>query len=701
MSLTEPTAAGQPPAGDDPLLPEHRKELEEGSGLSAATIAEAEFRSAGPPEAADLLNWAKPNPKLGDALVTPLGGDDCPAQLKFNTPRKNADGKPIKYETPVGSKPVVYIPPDARDGVLTTKDPVVITEGVKKALKAVQEGVLTIALLGVWMFKVKGEQRLIPGLERIDWDGREVVIAYDSDGHTNRGIRQAAAELAELLRAAGAKLKVLFLPPGPGGEKIGMDDFLLAHPVEDLKALIADAGPPESVEDAGRRNAKSADPEELGRVFLESRAVDGVPGVRVRGGETFQWEGDRFAAVPDDEFKLHALRTLKPRFFGVHPNVVSAAVMHAKADALMSRDAGEGDWIAGDPPDGWDDPADVFPAANGLLHLPSFRTGEPCLIDHTPRRFGTWVSPVPYDPAAPRPEVWLRFLHEQLFAGRPEPVRLLRQYLGYALMARAPFQKILMLIGPGRSGKGTIMFVLESLLGPAMASAVPLKKLGGQFDGADLLDKRLLLIGDLRLPSDRRSREAPIEMLLSLSGGDALTFDRKYREPVTARPPVRIVIASNELPVLPDPSGVIASRFVGVRFTESFVGMEDPELQNKLRPELPGILLWALAGYLDLLNAGRFTEPDGADSLRAELEALASPVKGFVSDRCVVGPDEVVPAAALRELFNQWSADRGQPPLDESEFGRQLKAAFPRVTGKQKRTGGDQRPLHYFGVGLP
>ncbi|WP_145359454.1 phage/plasmid primase, P4 family [Alienimonas californiensis] len=635
-------------------MPHHRKELEEGAGLTAGTIREARIRSAGPVEATERLGWANPNPKLGNAMLLPLDDTpDGPVQAKFDRPLTGENGKPRKYETTRGHAADAYIPPDARDGVLTTKAPVVITEGIKKALKAVQEGIPTIALLGLWMFKVKGEERLVPGLEQVDWDGREVTIVFDSDGRTNRSVRQAAVSLAELLKAAGAEVKVLFLPPGPNGKKVGIDDFLLAHPVEELEALIADAGPPESIEDAGRRKAGLVDPEELGSVILVSRAVDGVPGVWVRDGEIYQWDKNRFVDVSDDEFKLRSVTTLKPHFVEVRPKVVSGAVMHAKADALMPRGVGEGDWIVGGPPDGWADPAEVFPAANGLLHLPFFATRAPCLIDHTPRRFTRWVSPVPYDPTAPRPETWLRFLHDQLFPGRPEPVRLLRQFAGGLLMQQAVFQKMLMMIGPGRSGKGTIMWVFESLLGPEMRSAVPLKKLGGQFDGADLLDKRLLSIGDLRLPTDRRSREAPIEMLLSLSGGDPITFDRKYKEPVTARPPVRIVIASNELPVLPDPSGVIASRFVGVKFTDSFDGVEDPRLKDKLRPELPAILNWALAGYLDLIETGRLVEPAGSDGLRAELEALASPVKVFVKDACVLGANEAVPAAKLRELFSQ------------------------------------------------
>ena len=695
---------------DGPLLPHHRKELEEGSGLSAATIAEAEFRSipAGDPETAKLLNWKKPNPKLGAALVMPLGGTDCPAQVKFDNPREGANRKPIKYESPVGSKPDIYIPPDARDGVLTTKAPVVITEGVKKALKAVQEGILTIALLGVSMFKVKGEQRLIPGLERIDWDGREAVICYDSDGRTNRSVGQAAAELAALLEAEGAEVKVLFLPPGEGGKKVGMDDFLLAHPVEELEALIDDAGPPGSVEDAGRRNAKAEDPEDLAAAAAAALAVNGVPGAHLWHNGWSVWGGDRFAEQTDRQFRGTLLKTLKPNFVGLTGGVVTNAQMHLEADSMLPGDVREGDWLVGGPPAGWDDPLDLFPAANGLVHLPSAAAGEPCLLPHDPRRFGTWVGPVPFDPAAPEPERWLRFLHEDLFPARPDEVRLLQQLSGYALTGDTRHHLAGLLVGPRRSGKGTFLWVLEQLLGAEAVASRTLRQLGERFGRAGLHRVRLLVSPDVRLPQTRKGKTDIIELLLSLTGEDRIPIEEKGKDIISARPRVKVFLASNELPALPDPSAAVAGRFLPVGFDKSFYGAEDTGLKKALAAELPGILLWAVAGWADLRAAGRFVEPARTVELREELARLASPVRAFVEDCCVLGPGEKVPVPDLVARCNEWLALRKELPMGDSKFGSELRAAFPHLPApKQRRIdkgkrapGGTDRPNHYRGIGL-
>ena len=53
-----------------------------------------------------------------------------------------------------------------------------------------------------------------------------------------------------------------------------------------------------------------------------------------------------------------------------------------------------------------------------------------------------------------------------------------------------------------------------------------------------------------------------VERLLSISGEDSITVDRKYRAPWTGRLPTRFLILTNELPRFADSSGALASRFV-------------------------------------------------------------------------------------------------------------------------------------------
>ncbi len=65
---------------------------------------------------------------------------------------------------------------------------------------------------------------------------RDVVIAYDSDVSTKSQVKQAMERLAEHLQRKGAIVSSVHLPQ-EGTEKVGVDDFLLIHSVEELQTL--------------------------------------------------------------------------------------------------------------------------------------------------------------------------------------------------------------------------------------------------------------------------------------------------------------------------------------------------------------------------------------------------------------------------------------------------------------------------------
>jgi putative DNA primase/helicase len=72
--------------------------------------------------------------------------------------------------------------------------------------------------------------------------------------------------------------------------------------------------------------------------------------------------------------------------------------------------------------------------------------------------------PFEYEPTAPEPVRWLQFLN-QLWPDDPESINALQEFFGYVLSGRTDLHKIMLLIGPTRSGKGTIARVLAALLG--------------------------------------------------------------------------------------------------------------------------------------------------------------------------------------------------------------------------------------------
>ena len=111
-----------------------------------------------------------------------------------------------------------------------------------------------------------------------------------------------------------------------------------------------------------------------------------------------------------------------------------------------------------------------------------------------------------------------------------------------------------MIVGPKRSGKGTIARILARLVGLANVCVLMLAGLGTNFGLWPLLGKTLAIISDARL-SGRTDAAVVVERLLSISGEDAQTVDRKNLSQVTCKLPGRFAILTNELPRLNDASG--------------------------------------------------------------------------------------------------------------------------------------------------
>lgn len=316
--------------------------------------------------------------------------------------------------------------------------------------------------------------------------------------------------------------------------------------------------------------------------------------------------------------------------------------------------------------------AQTISCRNGLLDLRS-RT----LSKHSPTLFNLVSVPLDYDPDAPDPVVWLKFL-KSLWQDDDQSIALLQEYFGYVLSGRLDMQKLLMVIGPFRSGKGTIARTLSKLMGGKHNVAGPtLASLGTNFGMSSLIGKPLAIISDARLGTT--PSHVVVERLLSITGEDMLDVDQKFKPIWTGKLPTRFVIVSNELPRFKDSSGAIATRMLILRLTESFLNRENHKLDQELEPELGGILSWALQG-LDRLNKnGRFTVPQTSHDVAALMMDLASPVSAFIRERCVTGPQYDVSRTDLYDAWKDWAELNGHRAGAQTTFGRDLRSVVPEV----------------------
>jgi putative DNA primase/helicase len=241
--------------------------------------------------------------------------------------------------------------------------------------------------------------------------------------------------------------------------------------------------------------------------------------------------------------------------------------------------------------------------------------------------------------------------------------------------------------------------VLSRVVGPVNVCAPTLAGLGTNFGLWPLIARTLAIVSDARL-SGRTDQAIVTERLLSISGEDSLTIDRKNRELVTTKLTTRIMLLSNELPRLADASGALANRFVILTLRKSYLGAEDTGLTDRLTAEVPSIAAWALDGLRRLRDEGRFTEPAAGDDLRQELNDLASPIGAFIRECCHVRPGVQVECGEIFAAWCAWCDEQGNKHAGTLQtFGRDLRAALPGIGGRNLRDG-DTRTRVYTGIDL-
>lgn len=492
-------------------------------------------------------------------------------------------------------------------------------------------------------------------------------------------------------------------PPTPdgGGDTIGEDNAASVQPSEAPAAQVANnpaspgAGLSPAVAGASlpdeERMIFSSTPMKTAQLFHDT-LPEGGRIIHWRG-EFYSWDGTRYAIrdrVYIEQRLYHFMAscvTIKENkhgdreIVGFNPKTSSVNDVAHALRAVCYTDLPEPQvWI--EMQDG-DFPAhEIIAFRNGFLHWPT-RTIMPA----TDRLFVTNALDFDYNPLASEPTEWLRFLHS-LWPDDPESIEALAEMFGYLLTDDTSQQKMFMLIGPPRCGKGTILRVLEALVGYHNRVSPSLASLGTQFGLQPLIGKRLAMISDARL-SGRADQQPIVENLLRISGEDALSIDRKNIAAWTGKLPTRFVLASNELPAFSDASAALANRFLPFRFNQSFLGREDHGLTSRLLKELPGIVLWALDGLQRLQSRGYLQRPKSADEIAADLVDQTSPIRSFVEDCCLLGETYQCDRDDLFKAWRKWCEDQGRDHAGTKiSFGRQLSAAFPGVRRAQPRANG-------------
>jgi len=302
---------------------------------------------------------------------------------------------------------------------------------------------------------------------------------------------------------------------------------------------------------------------------------------------------------------------------------------------------------------------------NGTLNL---KTGE--LQPHNRNDLISRLISIDYSEVAACPR-WLSFL-ERVTLGDDELINFLQKVVGYSLTGLTGEQVLLILYGLGANGKSTFLNVLLSLFadyGRQTGTETLLVKRGDQIpnDVARLAGSRF--VSAVETESGRRLAEGLVKQM---TGGDRMTARFLHHEFFEFQPTFKLWLAVNHKPRIVGTDHAIWRRIRLIPFTVTIPERErDPDLTEKLKEDLPGVLSWAVAGCLEWQAEG-LKAPQAITAATDEYRDESDVIAAFISERCKVGPDCEVSKAGLYEAYAEWCQKSGERPLSKKELGARL-----------------------------
>jgi len=309
---------------------------------------------------------------------------------------------------------------------------------------------------------------------------------------------------------------------------------------------------------------------------------------------------------------------------------------------------------------------DYVNTRSGMLNL---RTGA--LEEHRPDFYSTVQLPVEWNPDAECPH-FEEFLRQVM---AEDAIEFIWEVLGYLVLSGNPFQKAILFHGEGQNGKGTLIRVIEALLGSQNTSSVTLQDISeGKFETASLFGKIANLAGDID-PTYMRSTAK----FKAITGEDMIDAQRKYQDGFKFRCWAVPVFSANKFWKSADTTAGYRRRWLLVSFPNQMTN-PIPGLSSKLVSELPGILAGAVRGLVRLMARGEFAVPESARAAKDAFDVAADQVREWLTDDAAVAhaiPGSTQVWARSSEAYmtyRGWAENNGLGSVSMPEFKARLES---------------------------
>ncbi len=324
-------------------------------------------------------------------------------------------------------------------------------------------------------------------------------------------------------------------------------------------------------------------------------------------------------------------------------------------------------------------PPGYIPLKKGLLNLQTWE-----VEDFSSGHFFTWKVQGNYDPEIRSLNETPMFKKFLTGAYRPESIPTILDYLGYCLHPGFPRQKILVILGPPRMGKGTLSGIIERAI-PEGFGRISLMKLlipENKFSLQGIEGKNLLIDREIKRSF---KRSADFDIVNSLFGGDPLPVEKKFKAEITYVSRAKGILIGN-LPVFFVDNMAFLSRLLIALTKSERKGAEIPDLSDRIwnadGERIVSLLLNRLRSLIS--RDFRFSNEKNLTETAELWNQLADSVSIFVEERTDFSPAYRLPVEEAYDLYSEFCNEKGIPPEKKHQFIRQFSKHFKKKRGKDK-----------------
>jgi putative DNA primase/helicase len=503
-------------------------------------------------------------------------------------------------------------------------------------------------------------------LKRLAEAGFNFIIAFDSDTkpETVKSVRQQEKRIAERLRDYGCDVLSVtgHWEPGENGEFKGMDDFINNKSIEEFRAILMKAAPiNETLDTANQKGKKPPTTREVAILLAEQY------------GSEWKYDDDQQTWRVDSG--KHWQKRSVGQFHTMLRTVLDAknipypgAAYIRDLENLLEMGLRQERWQT------WDR-ARFINFSNCVLDGEKGST-----LSHSPAMGFKSFLPYDYKPLESHlsdslealqvncPGVY-KFFHTAMEGDKRKMFKLLAIINALLKYRFFDLQMFVHLVGAPGSGKGKFARFCQKLVGQDNHTACQLDKLSDGSTKASIIDKQLVVFPDERKPIG-------IDSILSLTGGDAITYRELYQKASSANFYGGLLICSNKPIFVGDTTG-LDRRLCLVQFDNPIpTEQRKHSLERELDSEIPACIAIALSLTDDAVTQA--IQGTGASQIPEykakewEMKVEVNSVAAFFDTELVLDPAAKTPVGKFYDAYKSFCEEGGLSKFSIVKFPRLL-----------------------------